>query len=169
MCRKNRWNRGEHSPPSSSVCLSLSLSFLCVLWKKDNTCYLRWSYKEKFRIKFFELWYVFAHQWTVYLLRKRKCTIPELRRFVLHLIFFYFYFFFFFFLSDGFRLAFSSRIVFFRVDANDRNERVDFYKNFYPHDQRNGKSLLYFFSNITKRIMPSMLLCTWFNKFIVRT
>lgn len=156
MCRKNRWNRGEHCS------LSLSLVPLCVLWEKDNTCYLRWSYKEKFRIKFFELWYVFAHQWTVYLLRKRKYAIPELRRFVLHLILFIFLLLLFF---SRFCLTFPSRIVFFSSRrewskrTNERWTRRFFTKIFIRATKEMGKACFIFFSNIVKRIMLSMLLC----------
>lgn len=138
-------------PGRTLLSLSLSLVPLCVLWEKDNTCYLRWSYKEKFRIKFFELWYVFAHQWTVYLLRKRKYAIPELRRFVLHLILFIFLLLRFF---SRFCLTFPSRIVFFRADANDRNERtnverVDFLQKFLSARPKKWEKLALFFFQIS--------------------
>lgn len=147
MCRKNRWNRGEHCS------LSLSLVPLCVLWEKDNTCYLRWSYKEKFRIKFFELWYVFAHQWTVYLLRKRKYAIPELRRFVLHLILFIFLLLRFF---SRFCLTFPSRIVFFSSRrewskrTNERWTRRFFTKIFIRATKEMGKACFIFFFKYRK-------------------
>lgn len=149
-------------PGRTLLSLSLSLVPLCVLWEKDNTCYLRWSYKEKFRIKFFELWYVFAHQWTVYLLRKRKYAIPELRRFVLHLILFIFLLLLFF---SRFCVIFPSRIVFFSSRrewskrTNERWTRRFFTKIFIRVTKEMGKACFIFFSNIVKRIMLSMLLC----------
>lgn len=96
------------------------------------------------------------------MLRKRKYAIPELRRFVLHLILFIFLLLLFF---SRFWVTFPSRIVFFRADANDRNERtnverVDFLQKFLSARPKKWEKLaLFFFSNIVKRIMLSMLLC----------
>lgn len=105
--------------------------------------------KRNLESSFFELWYVFAHQWTVYLLRKRKCAIPELWPicFAFNSCFFSFFFFFVGRFLRNFFVAnriFSSRREWSKR-TNERWTRRFFTKIFIRATKEMGKACFTFF------------------------
>ena len=114
-------------PPHPSLSLSLSLSRSSVFpGKRIIPVTSDGVTKRNLESSFFELWYVFAHQWTVYLLRKRKCAIPELRPICFAFNSCFFLFFFFFFVGRFLRNFFvANRIFSSRREWSKRtNERT---------------------------------------------